>query len=154
MSTVADFEPTLGRYVRAVADEWRIGPEFCVVDAEEPAWAYVALAWRLPRYPGRDLALLWDERTGWSLAIETNSGEDLILVAGLGAGGVVPAPAEVRRFVDHFTARGGWVDRPTPPFHRLAGRHDDLADDMIDVLWRRDRVGARAGRVAGLTLEG
>lgn len=148
-----DFEAALGRYVRAVAVEWRIGPEFCVVDAEEPAWGYIALAWRLPRYPGRDLALLWDERTGWSVAIETNSGEDLILVTGLGDDSVVPSPARVRRSVDHLTSRGGWVERRDPPFHRLAGRHDELADEMIDVLLRQERVGA-GSRTADLTLDG
>jgi hypothetical protein len=131
---MADFAGTLHRYVNAVAAQWRIGPEFCVVDPEEPAWAYVALAWRLPRYPGRDVALLWDERTGWSLAVETNSGEDLIVVAGVGDSTVLPPPAGVRRFVDHLIARGGWAERREAPFHRVAGRHDELADEMTGVL--------------------
>jgi hypothetical protein len=133
---MADLVRTLGRYVCAVAAEWRIGPEFCVVDAEEPAWAYIALDWRLPRYPGRDLALLWDERTGWAMAIETSSGEDLILVAGLGDEDVISSPSRIRQSADDLVERGGWVERPDSPFHRAAGRHDELADEMIGVMRR------------------
>jgi hypothetical protein len=133
---MADLVRALGGYVTAVAAEWRIGPEFCVVDAEEPAWAYIALDWRLPRYPGRDLALLWDERTGWSMAIETNSGEDLIVVAGLSHDTVIAPPSGVRQSADHLVERGGWIQRQDPPYHRAPGRHDDLADQMIVVLRR------------------
>lgn len=136
---VADFDRTLDRYVRAVAREWGIGAEFCVIDAEPPAWAYLPVAWRLPRYPGRDLALLWDERSGWSLVIETDSSQNLIVVAGLGEESVVPAPSTVHRVVDRLTERGGWVDMDRTLPHRAAGRHGELTEEMVGVLRRQYR---------------
>lgn len=39
------------------------------MQAEPPANAYVALDERLPGFPDHDVALLWDERSGWSAAI-------------------------------------------------------------------------------------
>ncbi|WP_410599668.1 DUF6292 family protein [Amycolatopsis sp. lyj-90] len=43
---------------------------------EPTAGAYIALDRRLPDHPDQDVALVWDERYGWSLALETNSSED------------------------------------------------------------------------------
>lgn len=129
-----EFGIVLRDYVHAVAAGWRIGPEFCVVDAELPAWAYIALGWTLPRYPGRDLALLWDERTGWSVAIETHSSEDLIVVACPPDAVVVPPPSRVRRFVDQLTAHSGWAGRRDPSVRRVAGRHAQLAARIAGVL--------------------
>lgn len=133
----------LRAYVHTVAAAWRIGPEYCVLDVESPAWAYVALDWTLPRYPDRDLALLWDERTGWSVAIETHSSEDLIVVACPTDSAVVPPPSRVRRFVDQLTAHGGWAGRREPAVWRAAGRHDELAVRMASVLSLRAVPGSR-----------
>lgn len=129
-----EFEGLLHEYVWAVAEGWRIGAESCVVDTEPPAWAYVALEWTLPRYPDRDLALLWDERTGWAVAIETHSSEDLIVVACPVDATVVPPPSRVRAFVDQLTEHGGWVGRRAPSVSRSAGKHDELAARMARVL--------------------
>jgi uncharacterized protein DUF6292 len=129
-----EFDGLLREYVHAVAAEWRIGAESCVLDVEPPAWAYVALDWTLPRYPDRDLALLWDERTGWAVAIETHSSEDLIVVACPVDGAVVPPPSGVRAFVDQLTEYGGWAGSRTPSVRRPAGRHDELAARMAGVL--------------------
>ncbi|HEX3648663.1 MAG TPA: DUF6292 family protein [Pseudonocardiaceae bacterium] len=129
-----EFDGMLREYVYAVAAGWRIGAEFCVLDMETPAWAYVALDWELPRYPNRDLALLWDERTGWSVAIETHSSEDLIVVACPNDPAVVPPPARVCRFVDRLTRHGGWAGRRDPSAWRPPGRHQELATRMAGVL--------------------
>lgn len=140
LTGASDFEDMLREYVGAVADMWCIGTEFCVLDAETPAWAYIALDWQLPRYPNRDLALLWDERTGWSVAIETHSSEDLIVVACPSDPAVVPPPDRVRRFVDRLTEHGGWSGRRHPAAWRPPGRHDELAVRMAGVLAPRPAV--------------
>jgi hypothetical protein len=128
------FDGLLREYVRAVAAGWGIGVESCVLDVEPPAWAYVALDRTLPRYPDRDVALLWDERTGWAVAVETHSSEDLIVVACPVDGTVVPPPSRVRAFVDEVTGHGGWAGNRVPSVWRAAGRHEELAARMADVL--------------------
>jgi hypothetical protein len=67
-------------YFEPVCDAVGVGLESCVLDLDHPVSAYIALDCRLDRYPDRDLALVWDERHGWALAMETHSGEDLIVV--------------------------------------------------------------------------
>ncbi len=85
-------------YLAAVSAAVGVGEEPCTVDLDAPASAYIALDLRLPRHPGRDTALLWDERHGWAFAVETRSGEDLLVLGYLGVE-LVPAPARVRGFV-------------------------------------------------------
>ncbi|MCE7003509.1 DUF6292 family protein [Kibdelosporangium philippinense] len=82
-------------YLAAVTAQLGVGLESCCWGAEVPAWAYVALDWRLA---GRDVALLWDARTGWSIATEPDIGCDLDVVARLGSE-VIPQPAAVADFV-------------------------------------------------------
>jgi Family of unknown function (DUF6292) len=125
------FSRALRGYVESVATALEVGPESCTVDAHEPASAYVALDWTLPGLPGRDLALLWDERHGWSVAVETHSGEDLIVLGYLGGTTVVPPPDAVSRFVERRRARKHPGDHE-PPVLRAAGRHDDLVDALME----------------------
>ncbi|HEY1572989.1 MAG TPA: DUF6292 family protein [Pseudonocardiaceae bacterium] len=77
----------------------------------------------MARFPHRDLALLWDERHGWSAGVETHSGEDLIVVAHRGAD-LLPPPAAVRAFAERLVA-GAPVGHPYPP--APATRRDELA---------------------------
>lgn len=84
----------LRSYVRLVSHALGLHGECSYVQAEEPLSAYVALDGRLSRFPDRDVALLWDEHHGWSAAIETHSGEDLVTVAYLGEN-LLPAPETV-----------------------------------------------------------
>ncbi|GAA1192461.1 DUF6292 family protein [Prauserella alba] len=95
-------EPALHAYSSAVAaaltphDD---GPAQYTCDASTtPASAYIAVAGRLPGFPDRDVALVWDERHGWGAAIETHSGEDLLMVSYLGGNDPVPEPDRVARF--------------------------------------------------------
>jgi hypothetical protein len=58
----------------------------------------VALEQRLPGFPDRDVALLWNEQHGWSVGVETSCGEDVIVLCYLGTD-ILPTPRVVARFV-------------------------------------------------------
>jgi hypothetical protein len=111
------FGRELHSYLAAVATGLGVGPESCVVDLLSPASAYVALDGPIRRSPQRDLALLWDEGFGWSVAVETPEDEDLTVLAYHG-GGQVPRPSEVYAFVSAVRAGDqpiGSSARPNPP---------------------------------------
>ncbi|KAA9155297.1 hypothetical protein FPZ12_030225 [Amycolatopsis acidicola] len=116
----------LTEYLRRVALEFGVGLESCTVDHDSPVSAYLALEGRLPHYPGRDVALLWDEERGWAAAIETHSGEDLIVLRYLGGPDVAPAPAKVARFVRALYEDDHTVGRPDPVVLREAGTMENL----------------------------
>ncbi len=118
----------LAGYLAAVSAAVGVGEESCTVDLDDPASAYVALDLRLPRHPGRDMALLWNERHGWAFAMETHSGEDLLVLAYLG-GELVPAPLRVGRFVAGIRAGGVPVTAPVPP--ELRGDRGELLDSLL-----------------------
>ncbi|MFD7655774.1 DUF6292 family protein [Actinosynnema sp. NPDC059797] len=61
--------------------------------------AYLALDGRLPGFPDRDVALLWDAERGWAVAVESDSSEPPFVLARL-RGPVRPEPAAVARWVD------------------------------------------------------
>lgn len=83
---------------------------------DRPATGYLALEARLPGFPDRDLALIWEDTRGWAAAIETHCGEDLIVVAYLGID-PVPAPHQVAQFVDELLAdkQPGMITPPEFP---------------------------------------
>jgi hypothetical protein len=93
-----DFDDTvllgLHGYVRSVCRALGLRGECSYVQADAPVSAYIALDERLCRYPDHDVALLWDEHHGWSAAIETQSGEELPVVATLDRD-LLPAPDTV-----------------------------------------------------------
>ncbi|NUT50214.1 MAG: hypothetical protein HOV94_23315 [Saccharothrix sp.] len=114
----------LARYVQAVAEEVGVPPEGTEFEVSDTATAYLGL-----EGPGRDLMLLWNERRGWSIAVETDPAEQPVVVAHLGPP-LVPPPDEVARFVDDVLAgKPGAGAEPefgvTPDRHRLAGRLSD-----------------------------
>ncbi|HEY3749206.1 MAG TPA: DUF6292 family protein [Pseudonocardiaceae bacterium] len=94
---------TLRRYVAEVAAELGVGLESCVIDAGSPASAYLALDFSMTRYPDHELALLWDERYGWSAAVETSTADDLVVLARQ-SGDPRPSPSEVEWFVREVLA--------------------------------------------------
>lgn len=67
--------------------------------------AYVAPADKLPGSPDRDTALIWDGCLRWVLAVETHSGEDLLVQAYLG-GQLLPEPGMVVGFAKQVSAEG------------------------------------------------
>lgn len=115
----------LTEYLRVVTAELGIGLESCTVDHASPLSAYLALDQHHPAYPDRDFALLWDEERGWAAAVETHSGEDLIVVRYLG-GTVAPAPADVTRFIFAVLADDHAAGTPGPVRLRTAGATDEL----------------------------
>ncbi|MFC0104894.1 DUF6292 family protein, partial [Kibdelosporangium aridum] len=96
----------LREYVASVAARLGVGMESCCVDTSRPAQVYVALDHRLDQFPGRDLALLWDEGTGWHAALDPGASEDTVVVAKL-HGAERPDPAMVARFVMSLNEKAG-----------------------------------------------
>jgi hypothetical protein len=96
-----DFDDTLARglscYVRLVTAALGLSGDCSYVHGGRPASAYLALDGSLPDFPGRDVALLWDEQRGWSIATETHSGEDPVVRASFGTD-VLPLPRDVAQW--------------------------------------------------------
>jgi hypothetical protein len=104
----------LAGYVRAVADAVGVSEEGTSCEVADTVTAYVALSRRSPRFPGRDLMLLWTSRQGWTLAVETAPAEPALVVSRLG-GDAVPEPALVGRFVSQVVSApdaGAWTPQP------------------------------------------
>jgi hypothetical protein len=104
---------------------------------DSPANAYLALDGRLPLLPDRDVALTWHEEHGWSAGIETDSSEDLVLLAYFG-NDVLPAPRVVADFARRVLA-GEQTGQKQPPALRSRADHDDLHERLAGY--------ARAGTV-------
>jgi hypothetical protein len=118
----------LRRYVDLVTEELGYTGPACHIQTEAPASGYLPLDERMPAFPGRDVALLWDERHGWCGAIETASGEDLIVVSYLGTD-VLPPPRVVARFAAKLIAGDG-PGQARPPAFRDIDADDDLAERL------------------------
>jgi hypothetical protein len=113
-------------YLAAVTACLDVGLESCAVDLVFPASAYIALDGPVPGFPERDLALLWDERFGWSAAVETHVGEDLIVLTHH-SGGLVPRPSEVHAFVSAVRAGDHSIGQPNPPAPTVSKTRPELA---------------------------
>jgi uncharacterized protein DUF6292 len=127
MDTHPETTRTLGQglagYVRAVAAEVGVPTEGTGYEVSDTATAYLGLS---DRWAGRDLMLVWSERHGWSIAVETEPAEPPVVVAHLGGGDPVPEPAVVGQFVAEVEAGGPTGRRPRPDF-AAAGNRDLLA---------------------------
>lgn len=91
-------ERGLRQYVGLVTRALGLAAHGTYFSLEPPANAYVALDGRLATHPSRDVALLWDEQHGWSVAVETHGGADLLVLTYL-SDDVVPEPAVVADLV-------------------------------------------------------
>ncbi|MEU0532709.1 DUF6292 family protein [Amycolatopsis tolypomycina] len=120
------FQRGLRAYLGEVARALGFGLESCTVDVDVPVSAYVAVDWRLRRFPERDVALLWDEVHGWAVAVEAACGEDMIVLSYLGGDDVLPPPREVVRFLTALRAGVQVSAGPGSPVLRRAGRHQEL----------------------------
>jgi hypothetical protein len=114
VDTDSVFDRGLRGYVTAVGARLGVGLESCTIDPFFPASVYLALDGHLPDFPDRDVALLWDERYGWSVAIETHSGEDLIVLTYLG-GELLPGADQVARFARSVAGGEHILGQPVPP---------------------------------------
>ncbi|WP_410565608.1 DUF6292 family protein [Amycolatopsis sp. cmx-4-61] len=121
--TEFSFERRLRSYVGAVARAVGVGLESCTLDTGTPAAAYIALDWRLSRFPGHDLALVWDEVHGWAAAIEDATGATVLTYRG---GEVFPEPRAVVRFLAAVRADDPDAGTLEPPVLREAGDHERL----------------------------
>ncbi|GHH33578.1 hypothetical protein GCM10017774_16230 [Lentzea cavernae] len=92
-----DFDDSAAREVRHYVSDVVTGlglrGDSSMVEMEPRAAAYVALDGRLPDFPDHYVALVWNELTGWAVAVEDRLGE-LVEIARL-AGDPRPAPAAV-----------------------------------------------------------
>lgn len=113
-SSEPDLNRTLERglhgYVREVAAAVGIPVEGTTVEISDTATAYVGLMRPWPGQAHRDVMLVWSERRGWSIAVETTPAESPLVVARWVDGTLVPPPAEVAQFVTD-AATGGRVER-------------------------------------------
>ncbi|WP_370937155.1 DUF6292 family protein [Amycolatopsis sp. cg13] len=128
----------MSAYLDAVSAAVGVGPESCTMDLDAPMSAYLALDGQLAVHPGRDTALVWDERHGWSFTIETHSGEDLLVVAYLG-GELVPSPSRVREFVRAVRGRARRTPPPAPP--DLSSERADLIARLLGYRAHQDLLG-------------
>jgi uncharacterized protein DUF6292 len=84
--TLADTEPhgdlsrVLNGYIADVAVMLGIPAMAWWCEIADHSEAHLSLAERAPGVPDRDVALLWDEDDGWSIAVEASSGKDLIVL--------------------------------------------------------------------------
>lgn len=108
----------LRHYLASVAELVGVGCEACSIQLDHPVCAYIAVDQRLPTFPQRDVALLWDERHGWALAIETHGGSDLIVLGYL-AGGLLPSPFDVAAYLKRAVDGGGTGQSWPPPPSRI-----------------------------------
>lgn len=115
------FAQGLRRYVAEVASALGVGPDSCTVNVNSPATVHLALNVTLPRYPGRNVALVWHERTGWFAVAAAGATANVIAYRG---GDLLPYPADVTSFVAAL-AGGRRVGQTMPP-HMDATARDDM----------------------------
>jgi hypothetical protein len=89
----------LHEYLRQVAEACGCSGEAFSVQHEPQFSGYLPLETRVPAFPEVDVALVWDERTGWSAVLETTTNE-LVTLTYLTTE-LVPAPAVVAAFASN-----------------------------------------------------
>jgi hypothetical protein len=95
-----DFDDSAGRlrrYVDDVLDAAGLSGYGVIDHADESSTAYVAVDGRVAGYPGHDVALLWDQDEGWSVAAENPADGSLVVIDRLA--GPRQKPAAVARWV-------------------------------------------------------
>jgi hypothetical protein len=96
---------SLRRYVEQVIAALGLSGESFYVQAEPPASAYLAVDGRLPGFPDDDVALLWSETSGWSVAVEAGDGLQVLVLHHL-RGGTRPSPHAVARWLGELLRTG------------------------------------------------
>jgi hypothetical protein len=128
----------LRRYVRLVAEAVGVGAEASTLQLDEPVSVYLALDRCSPQHPDQDLALLWSERDGWALGLESMVNADVLVQGFLGAE-VLPPPRTVADYVaracrgEGFGVARSCAARPDPDelFERLADYADQVHDSRF-----------------------
>lgn len=111
---------SLAGYVRTVAAAVGVPPDAVGYEVSDTATAYIGLTERLPAHADRDLMLVWDERLGWYVGVETHPDEAPLVICYFG-GEAVPSIAAVARFVVDAVAghRVGRLRPVLPPSDRI-----------------------------------
>lgn len=117
----------LQRYVEKVAEALGVPPDGISCEVTDTATAYIALGTRAVAHPDRDVMLVWSATQGWSVSIETDPAEPLIVLARLG-GDIVQAPEVVARLVTESMTRVG--TRQSPAAGAPTMGWSDLAECM------------------------
>lgn len=117
----------LERYVWKVAEALGVPRDGVSFEVTDTATAYVALGCRAVAHPDRDVMLVWSATLGWTVSIETDPAEPLI-VLGRSTGEIVQSPAAVVRLVTESMTRLGTRQAPAAGT-RLVG-WSDLAECM------------------------
>ncbi|MFF0145176.1 hypothetical protein ATK36_4837 [Amycolatopsis sulphurea] len=91
-------ESALAGYTRQVAELIGVPAEAVTCEVTDTATAYLGLTARTADLPQRDLMLVWDERLGWSVAIEPRGDDEPPVICRLGRQ-IAPPPATVAQFV-------------------------------------------------------
>ncbi|MGW4396651.1 DUF6292 family protein [Amycolatopsis nivea] len=91
-------ESALAEYTRQVAELIGVPAEAVTCEVTDTATAYLGLTVRTADLPQRDLMLVWDERLGWSIAIEPRGDDQPPAICHLGRQ-IAPSPAAVAQFV-------------------------------------------------------
>lgn len=127
-------EPARGlrRYSALVSDAVPCGARYRLQLRPNIA-IYLALDAHLPDCGDRGLAVLWDEQHGWAAAIETASGQDLVIVSYLGVD-VLPPPRIVAQYVTGVLD-GNDLGQPDPPGFRNPDTDGDLPDRLAAYAW-------------------
>jgi hypothetical protein len=86
----------LREYFRLVAQACGSGEAYSV-RLERPLSGYIPLEERVAAFPEVNVALVWDERTGWRSVLEPLTNNDLITLSYLDTS-VCPSPEEVAAF--------------------------------------------------------
>ena len=68
----------------------------------DTATAYLGLDQRSATRPGHDLMLVWDERLGWYVAVETTPTETPVVIAYLDGDRGLARAEEMRRALERF----------------------------------------------------
>ncbi|XVS62195.1 DUF6292 family protein [Actinosynnema sp. CA-299493] len=110
----------LRRYARSVSSAVGLSGDCWCVLGEHLAGIYLALDGRLASFPDHDVALLWDERHGWTAVVEVD--EDMVVVERL-AGLAVPTPVAVAEWVT------GLFLRSTADTRQVGDRLPPVPDD-------------------------
>ena len=107
-------------YVHAVARAIGVPADGVTCEVTDTVTAYLPLASRAIAYPDHDLMLVWSDRRGWSVLLETRPAAAVIVIGSLDRA-VVVRPAEVERFITDIllhptpghpiTTRAGLPDR-------------------------------------------
>jgi hypothetical protein len=111
----------LATYVREVAAAVGVPTEATGFEVTDTATAYLGLEQRWATQPHHDLMLVWDERLGWYIAVETTPTETPVVLAYLN-GDTVPPPTAVARFVSDTTGdqHASRIRPVQPPTDRAA----------------------------------